>query len=72
VCSALKTEIRFKPNHAPWARKFLDALGLYVKIYGPAIQQLTLFSILMEMISLQLQAIRKRLLDPFIIDVIHQ
>ncbi len=48
-------------NDSSWARKILDVLGLFNKIY-PAVQ-LALFSTLMKMISLQLKSIRKRFLD---------
>lgn len=51
-------------NNATWARKILDVLGFFTKIY-PAIQ-LALFSILLKMISLQLKALRKRFENQFI------
>jgi hypothetical protein len=51
-------------NDATWARKILDVIGLFFKIY-PAIQ-LALFCVLVKIISLQLKAMRKRIVGQFI------
>lgn len=51
-------------NDSTWTRKILDVLGLFAKIYP--VVQLALFCVLVKIISLQIKAIRKRIMDLFI------